>query len=54
MDRIEFIKAVDKLNERIKNHTGVDQLWENIENSIKRQLVKHQDTNRKIIEKMVQ
>jgi len=36
MDKIEFIKAVDKLSGRIENHTGVDQLWENIENSIKK------------------
>lgn len=26
---------MDKLSERIENHTEVDQLWKNVENSIK-------------------
>jgi len=51
-DKIAYIKAMDKLSERIENHTEVGQQWENIENSIKKAA---SETNRKIIEKkMVQ
>lgn len=35
-DKIAYIEAVDKLSERIENHIEVDQLWENIENSMKK------------------